>query len=580
MKLIFFLMRCARDVRYSRGIIATVIVAGVIGGSSNAALIALINVALGQYPTPTASIVWGFVALCVVLSLSKIASQILLIRFATGTIFNLRMKMCRQILAAPLRHLERIGPHRLLATLTDDIPTITGALTLLPVLCINLAVVVSCVIYLGWLSRTVFLAAMAILAAGVLIYQLLVRRAQHHFRQAREEWDALMKHLRALVEGGKELRLHRERRQDFLTLNLEAAASALRRHRVAANITYVTAGYWGQTLSFVAIGLLLFALPSVATVEQQTLVGYTLVILYMMGPLQAILTALPALTQANVSVDKVEELGISLASRVGEVEAGGAGGPRPGWGRLELAGVTHTYQAERDHHNFTLGPLDLCFRPGELVFVVGGNGSGKTTLVKLLIGLYAPESGEVRLDGVPVTDETRDEYRQHFSAVFSDFFLFDSFLGMVTPDVDAKAREYLSALHLDQKVEVRRGVLSTTELSQGQRKRLALLTAYLEDRPVYVFDEWAADQDPLFKEIFYLQLLPELKARGKTVIVITHDDHYFHVADRVVKLEYGKVSEEGREWARGPRPGPRAPLGGGMAGRTLQAPAVGSEELS
>jgi putative ATP-binding cassette transporter len=178
---------------------------------------------------------------------------------------------------------------------------------------------------------------------------------------------------------------------------------------------------------------------------------------------------------------------------------------------------------------------------GELVFLTGGNGSGKTTLAKLLMGLYIPEGGEVLIDGQKVTDETRDAYRQSFSAVFSDYFLFDSLLGVESAEVDTRARAYLDELQLNHKVEITEGVLSTTDLSSGQRKRLALLTAYMEDRPVYLFDEWAADQDPQFKEIFYYQLLPELRSRGKLVIVISHDDRYYHIADRVIKLDYGKV---------------------------------------
>jgi len=188
----------------------------------------------------------------------------------------------------------------------------------------------------------------------------------------------------------------------------------------------------------------------------------------------------------------------------------------------------------------------LTLTPGELVFLVGGNGSGKSTLAKIITGLYPPEKGEVRLDGKLITDKSRDDYRQLFSAVFSDFYLFESLLGMKARDLDTQAREYLVELHLDHKVKVRHGQFSTTDLSHGQRKRLALLTAYLENRPFYLFDEWASDQDPHFKEIFYTQLLPELKARGKAVLVITHDDRYFHLADRVIKLDYGKVVYEKR----------------------------------
>jgi putative ATP-binding cassette transporter len=185
--------------------------------------------------------------------------------------------------------------------------------------------------------------------------------------------------------------------------------------------------------------------------------------------------------------------------------------------------------------------VDLTFRRGELVFVVGGNGSGKSTLAKIVTGLYPPEAGRILLDGREITDANRDEYRQLFSTVFADYHLFESLLGMHSPELDLQAEEYLTQLHLNQKVKITDGRISTTALSSGQRKRLALLTAYLEDRPFYVFDEWAADQDPLFKEIFYRQLLPELKSRGKTILVITHDDRYFDAADRILKLDYGQL---------------------------------------
>jgi len=176
-----------------------------------------------------------------------------------------------------------------------------------------------------------------------------------------------------------------------------------------------------------------------------------------------------------------------------------------------------------------------------MCFVIGGNGSGKTSFAKLLLGLYAPEEGAIRLNGQDITDEVRDSYRQLFSSVHADFYLFETLFGLESAELDTAAREYLERLHLSDKLQVKDNVLSTTELSQGQRKRLALLTAYLEDRPIYVFDEWAADQDPLFKEVFYHQLLPDLKARGKTVIVISHDDRFYHVGDRVIKLENGQI---------------------------------------
>jgi len=150
-------------------------------------------------------------------------------------------------------------------------------------------------------------------------------------------------------------------------------------------------------------------------------------------------------------------------------------------------------------------------------------------------------------------------YRQHFSVVFSDFFLFENLLGLNSNKLEADANKYLSQLQLSHKVQVKDGALSTIDLSQGQRKRLALLTAFLEDRPFYVFDEWAADQDPLFRDVFYLQILPELKARGKTVLVISHDDRYYYLGDRLIKLDYGQIERDADLPAHTSTPNPMLP---------------------
>ncbi|HSF76275.1 MAG TPA: cyclic peptide export ABC transporter, partial [Microcoleus sp.] len=357
----------------------------------------------------------------------------------------------------------------------------------------------------------------------------------------REEQDILFKHFRSITDGIKELKLHSLRRQEFFTEQLQVSADASRDYNVTALNTGAVAIGVGQLLFFMLMGLLLFALPKFVPVSTPVLSAYILTSTYLMSPFQNILQRLPALFRVNTSVEKIERMGLALAS---QAEINSTVKPfhqTAEWDTLELNRVIHSYPGEKEDSNFILGELNLKFHPGQLVFIIGGNGSGKSTLAKLITGLYIPESGKILLDGQSITEENREWYRQHFSAIYSDFYLFDRLLGMTNHDLDKQAAEYLREFHLENKVQVKDGVLSTTALSQGQRKRLALLTAYLEDRPIYLFDEWASDQDPFFRDIFYKQLLPELKRRGKTVFVISHDDRYFDLADRAIKLDYGKV---------------------------------------
>ena len=534
MKLVVFLLRS------SLGTVGLVVLAGIVAGVSNTGLLIIINSALSKSNISQKTLIWSFALLCTAMLVSRAASWIFLVQLAHRVTYKLRLELSARILAAPLQHLEKLGAPSLLATLTDDVAVIANALSATPMLVVHIVVVVTCLGYLGWLSLPALLGVFGFLTFGVLCYQLPLRRALSYLGASRSDLDALFKHFRSLIDGNKELKLHSARRTAFFHDHLEHAALAFRRKATVGDAIYALTASFGHLLIFIMIGLLIFALPALQPTTTATTIGFSLVILYLLPPLEVIMSALPMLGRANVALQKIEAMGLSLTAESTDQSTPISSNS---YESLKLQGVTHAYNSE-DGDGFKLGPIDLSFRPAELVFLVGGNGSGKTTLAKILTGLYAPDEGAVYLDGQKITDQTRDRYRQLFAAVFSDFYLFESLLGLSAGAVDAQALQYLQRLQLDRKVQVIDGVLSTTDLSRGQRKRLALLTAYLEDRPCYVFDEWAADQDPLFKEIFYLRLLPELKASGKTVIVISHDDRYFHVADRILKLNYGKMEQE------------------------------------
>jgi putative ATP-binding cassette transporter len=278
--------------------------------------------------------------------------------------------------------------------------------------------------------------------------------------------------------------------------------------------------------------------------DLSVLTSFSLVVLYMKSSISNILAALPVWTSALGAMDAIESLGFSLAPRP-EIPEPVVQPLRIGEAlEFSLRGVVHAYCHEYNGSEFTLGPLDLTLRSGELVLLTGGNGSGKTTLVKILSALYTPESGHLYLNDELITPENQEAYRQNFSILFADYFLFEKLLGLEDVQLDEMAAAYLHRLRLDHKVQVQDGHLSTLNLSTGQRKRLALLVAYLEDRPVYIFDEWAAGQDPAFKDVFYRELLPELKSRGKLVLVVSHDDHYYDVADRIIKLDGGQIESD------------------------------------
>ncbi|MGG6293716.1 cyclic peptide export ABC transporter [Leptolyngbya sp. AN02str] len=520
---------------------------GLISGASSAGLIALINVALLETSPSSEKLVFRFLGLCLLMLVSTAASQMCISRAAETIIFNLRLRLTSRILACPLRHIEEIGIPRLLAALTQDLEVIANASLPISMICVFASLLLGCLVYLSWLSLPLFGLTIILLPIGIFSNQYLVYQGRLSLRMARDEQDELFQHFRTATEGIKELKLHHQRRQAFLTEELQTTVTQSRRYRIAATDLFAIGGSWGLVALFLLIGILLFIAPRLFTISSSTLSGYVLTLIFMLTPIRGILNTLPELLRANIALEKIESLGLSLAAQTSELEQvtrvsnGPSGQAREmySWRSLQFHQISHAYRGEREDSHFMLGPIDLTIYPGEIVFIIGGNGSGKSTLVKLLTGLYTSETGSIQFDGQPITDANRNWYRQQFSVVFSDFYLFNRLLGF--ENLDQQAKTYLEQLHLDHKIKITNGVFSTIALSQGQRKRLALLTAYLEDRSIFVFDEWASDQDPAFKQVFYTQLLQELKRRGKAVIVISHDDQYFDQADRIIKLDYGKV---------------------------------------
>ena len=525
--------------RGSRRQLAGAVLSGALSGLGVAGLIALINTALSAPRADLPPLMVAFAALCVTVFVSRTYSEMLLVRLSQRVIATLRGELSRQILASPLRRLEAQGAHRLLAALTEDVQKIAALLTRLPTFCINTAVAAGCFLYMGWLSIPMMLAATACIGLAVGGFCLAQGRAQQALGRSRDAGDQLYKHFIAVTEGAKELQLHEGRRRAFLTDHLDVTAASVKDNFVAGMSTYARAESLALLVFFIFIGLLIFLPPSLTSQDSVVLTGFALTFLYLITPIEVLVNTAPDFGNFRVALKTLGDLQLTLARPAPGVPATAG---TQAFRELAFAGATHAYRREHEDGSFLLGPIDLNFRPGETVFITGGNGSGKTTLAKLLVGLYTPDSGQVLINGSPVADDLgREAHRQLFSAVFSDFYLFDELLGLNDDASLTEANALLKLLRLDHKVRLDQGRFSTTALSQGQRKRLALLGAILEDRPLYLFDEWAADQDPVFKRIFYAEILPMLKARGKVVIAITHDDAYFHLADRHIKLEFGKI---------------------------------------
>lgn len=516
---------------------------GLVAGGSIAGLVTLINKSLDQDSDIAGRFAPLYVCLCIVALTTGLFSELLLMRLAQNRLVELRLSLSRHILSARLERLQALGPHRLMATLTEDISNVVNSLETLPPLLTAASTLLGGLLYMGWLSTSLSLMVLLFVVVGAAGFSFAQKWSHVWQQQARQTSDALFGHFRAVTEACKELKMNARRRHAFIS-ELEITANIVKHQLSHGRTIAILAAYWGRLLFFLLIGIILFVLPRFQGVSHDTVTGFMLVVLFIMSPISIILSILPTIGKGIIALLNIRALGVAVAEEPHLEAEGELPGDSEQPSVLELVQVKHRYHAERGESGFLLGPLDLRIQPGELVFLTGGNGSGKTTLALLLLGLYPPDEGELRLGDTVITDLNRDFYRQHFAVVFSDAYVFDSLVWYPGDDLSKRGAELLVRLQLYGKVQIQEGRFSTVDLSRGQRKRLALLAAYLEDRPFYLFDEWAAEQDPLFRDVFYKELLPQLKARGKTIIVITHDDRYFHLADRLLRLNLGKVEEK------------------------------------
>lgn len=517
---------------------------GVLGGLSVTGLLATINRILHAGESPGVGVLLAFAGLCALALAGSVLSDIGTNRIGQKVIARLRRDLGDRILTAPIDQLERYRSHRLIPVLTHDVDTISDFAFAFAPLAVSLSVTLGSLCYLALLSWPMFLATAAAILIGSAVQYMARVRGLEGFNEARTHEDELQKHYRSLAEGAKELRINRPRR---LRLQSEALRGTINRIcdiQIRSINLFVIAKGFGSTLFFIVIGVALGVEVLWPSTDRGTLSGFVLVLLYMKGPLEHLIGTLPIVSRAQIAFRRIAELSAEFASPEPHLLMKDDARPPATIDSLELRNARYVYPpAGPDMEPFVLGPVSLRVGRGEILFIVGENGCGKTTLIKMLLGLYPPHDGQILLDGRPVTPETRDDYRQLFTTIFSDYFLFDDLI-QTSDSVPEDAQVYLERLEIAHKVSVVDGVFSTTDLSTGQRKRLALLQAWTEKRPVLVFDEWAADQDPTFRRIFYTELLPSLKALGKTIIVISHDDRYFDVADHLLRLTAGKVVED------------------------------------
>lgn len=503
-------------------------------------LIAYINTTLIEAVSTSAAILPMFLGQLLLLMAVTLGSQLALTQLGHHFVWRLRGEFIRRLLDTRVERIEQIGSAQLLAALTSDVRAITIAFVRLPELIQGIIITLGAALYLAWLSPQMLAVTTLWLAVTLTGGWLLVSRVYRHLATLRDIEDELHRDFQTVIEGRKELQLNRERAQLIYDSVYQQHATDYRRHIVRADTFHLSAVNWSNIMMLGAIGMVFYMANGLGWANTAVAATYSLTLLFLRAPLLAAVGALPTLLSAQVAFRKIHAFDLAPYQPAFPAQT-----PESNWQTLELREVCFHY----GDNGFAVGPINLTLRRGELVFLIGGNGSGKSTLAMLLTGLYQPHAGSLLVDGEVIEWHDVDRWRKHFSAVFTDVHLFDRLIRQGgEPANPALVQQWLAQLKMQDKLKLEGNRVLNLQLSKGQSKRLALLLAAAEERDILLLDEWAADQDPHFRRIFYRELLPWLQASGKTIVAISHDDHYFAHADRLLEMRDGRLTElTGRE---------------------------------
>lgn len=464
-----------------------------------------------------------------------------IIKFTQGLLYKTRKDVLKMVLRSSFDVLQKNKNQVFNGLTTDTNNIVTASISIVDILT-NIIVVIFSFIYMGMLSWQLLICMLVLISFTLIIYFFSAKRAQTIFKAAMEQNDKFIRYLNEILLGFKEIVLSPKKGTDILEIHIDKAIRASSILNERAQVNFLNNRIIGQTSFYIFIGLVMLFLGKLIGLQNDVLVNFVFLVLYIWSPIETIVLLIPSLSQARTSLNRLNDLEhqIDLIAPISYTSV-----DLEPFDQICMKNISFDYSSISGSDAdipFQIGPINFKVQKGNVLFISGGNGSGKTTFINILTGLLQQGNGDIYVNGSLIKATQINSYRSLFAPIFSNFHLFDQFYGISDVNID-KANEYLRLFEIDHKITVRKDQFSTINISTGQRKRLALIYALLEKRPILILDEFAADQDPHFKSKFYKEIIPHLKTEGFTLVVITHDDQYYQSADKLFKMDAGKLFE-------------------------------------
>ena len=520
---------------------ARIISMACVSGVTGALLLAIVNIAAEQVANKEIEItLFGFyMAFFLVHIYSQRYAQHTAVIAIEEALQSVRLRITNKIRHVELRFIEENGGIGSYTALSQSSNMITNSVISLVIVVESVLIFFVTGVYLAWLSPLTMVATFSIIIIAVPLYINHYHKTTAELDKAGTYESYFFGHFSSILKGFKELKVNQEE-NDELYDDMRKFSEKTEKYRVTSNLRLLDDLLYSTITMYMFLVVAVFIIPQFVPEQSTTVYKISATLLFMMGPIGMFASALPNITKTDAAVKSLYRLEEKVDDASRNHQDLSPDEFIYNFDEIKLDGLTFHYKDENDKSLFSSGPIDFKLHSGELVFIIGGNGSGKSTFLKLLTGLYQPESGTIYLDGVFVDQQNYASFRSLFSLVFTDFHLFERVYGLENID-PIEMNYWLNEMGLSKKTRFVDGKFTNTELSTGQRKRLAFIVAVLRKRPICIFDELAADQDPSFRRHFYKAVLPKLKNEGRTIIVVTHDEMYFDCCDRLVKLQDGGI---------------------------------------
>lgn len=476
------------------------------------------------------------------------AASYIMITVMQKLAWSMRTSISQKINKLPLKFFDKVTVGDVLSRITNDVDTISSALNSSITTLVQAVVqFVGVTIIMFATSGRLALTAIGSSILGFVLMFFIVSRSRKYFRQQQQNLGDMNGHVEEMYSGHNIVRAYgatAQSKKEFDRINDNLYNSAWK-SQFFSGMLMPLMGFVGN-LGYVAVCIVGATLTMSGAIRFGTVIAFISYVKLFTNPLSQISQAVSSLMSAGAAGERVFGF---LAEEEMPDDSGCTAHIDHVRGKVEFENVRFGYDEDKPIiHDFS---ADI--EPGQKVAIVGYTGAGKTTMVNLLMRFYELWSGQIKIDGVPVSEMRRSDVHAMFGMVLQDTWAFDGTYreniaygkpGVTDEQVEAACKlvgldHYIKTLPKGYDTELN----DRSSLSAGQRQLLTIARAMVENAPMIILDEATSSVDTR-TEVLVQKAMDRL-ARGRTSFVIAHRLSTIRDADLILVMDKGDIVESG-----------------------------------